>query len=153
MKNQQIDKIFMKEALQEAKKAYKEEEVPVGAVIVFNEEIIGRGRNRSVKNNDPSSHAEVEAIRNASKHQKNYRLNDCTLYTTLEPCMMCAGLIIQARIKRVIYAALDPKSGVIESNDRALEKDFLNHKTEFCKGSYEEESSKLLKDFFKTKRN
>ena len=121
------DNFFMEEALKEAKKSFDADEVPIGAVVVFKDQIIGRGRNKVIRNNDASSHAEVVAIRDASNQMGNYRLNNCLLYTTLEPCMMCSGLIIQARIKKVIYAALDPKSGVVESNDKALEKEFLNH--------------------------
>ena len=146
------DNFFMEEALKEAKKSFNEDEVPIGAVVVFKDQIIGRGRNKVIRNNDASSHAEVVAIRDASNQMGNYRLNNCLLYTTLEPCMMCSGLIIQARIKKVIYAALDPKSGVVESNDKALENEFLNHSTEFYKGPLGNESSKLLKDFFKLKR-
>jgi len=146
------DNFFMEEALKEAKKSFDADEVPIGAVVVFKDQIIGRGRNKVIRNNDASSHAEVVAIRDASNQMGNYRLNNCLLYTTLEPCMMCSGLIIQARIKKVIYAALDPKSGVVESNDKALEKEFLNHFTEFYKGPLGNESSKLLKDFFKLKR-
>ena len=146
------DNFFMEEALKEAKKSFDADEVPIGAVVVFKDQIIGRGRNKVIRNNDASSHAEVVAIRDASNQIGNYRLNNCLLYTTLEPCMMCSGLIIQARIKKVIYAALDPKSGVVESNDKALEKEFLNHFTEFYKGPLGSESSKLLKNFFKLKR-
>ena len=136
------DNFFMEEALKEAKKSFDADEVPIGAVVVFKDQIIGRGRNKVIRNNDASSHAEVVAIRDASNQMGNYRLNNCLLYTTLEPCMMCSGLIIQARIKKVIYAALDPKSGVVESNDKALEKEFLNHFTEFYKGPLGNESSK-----------
>ena len=146
------DNFFMEEALKEAKKSFNADEVPIGAVVVFKDQIIGRGRNKVIRNNDASSHAEIVAIRDASNQIGNYRLNNCLLYTTLEPCMMCSGLIIQARIKKVIYATLDPKSGVVESNDKAFEKEFLNHFTEFYKGPLGKESSKLLKDFFKLKR-
>ena len=153
MNNKKEDEFFMKEALKEAKKSFSEDEVPVGAIVVLNGQIIGRGHNRVIQTNDASGHAEVIAIKNASNEIHNYRLNDCILYTTLEPCLMCSGLIIQSRIKKVIYAALDPKSGAVESNDRVLEKDFLNHFTDFYQGPLGKDSSKLLKEFFKLKRS
>ena len=145
--------IYMREALKEAEKSYLKDEVPVGAVIVFNNEIIAKAHNCSISKKDPSCHAEIEVIRLAANKLKNYRLNECDLYSTLEPCMMCAGAIVQARIKNLVYAALDPKSGAIESRDNLLEKNYLNHGTNFFKGPLEKESSDLLKKFFKSKRN
>ena len=119
---------FMEEALIEAKKALKKGEVPVGAVVVLEENIIGRGYNQSITKNDPTAHAEIMALRDAAMNLKNYRLKDTLVYTTLEPCLMCAGALVHARIKKLIYSASDPKSGVIESNGNLMQSAFLNHK-------------------------
>ena len=119
---------YMKEALDLARKALLKGEVPVGAIIVLNNKIIGRGYNQSIATNDPSAHAEVVALRDAGNTCKNYRLNKATIYTTLEPCLMCTGALIHSRIKDVIFSTRDPKSGVIVSNGNLLRKmTFLNH--------------------------
>ncbi len=143
---------FMEEALFEAKKALKKGEVPIGAVVVFEEDIIGRGYNQSITKNDPTAHAEIMALRDAAMNLKNYRLKDTLVYTTLEPCLMCAGALVHARIKKLIYSASDPKSGVIESNGNLMQSAFLNHKISYEGGILKEESSEILKNFFLKKR-
>ena len=144
---------FMEEALIEAKKALKKGEVPVGAVVVLEEDIIGRGYNQPITKNDPTAHAEIMALRDAAINLGNYRLNDTLVYTTLEPCLMCAGALVHARIKKLIYSASDPKSGVIESNGNLMRSAFLNHKISYEGGILKEESSEILKNFFLKKRS
>ena len=144
---------FMEEALIEAKKALKKGEVPVGAVVVLEENIIGRGYNQPITKNDPTAHAEIMALRDAAMNLKNYRLKDTLVYTTLEPCLMCAGALVHARIKKLIYSASDPKSGVIESNGNLIQSAFLNHKISYEGGILKEESSEILKNFFLKKRS
>lgn len=150
-KNQSHNK-FIEQALLNAQKAYKQDEVPIGAIIVKDNKIIGTGYNQSICNNDPTAHAEIMAIRNAAEHLKNYRLTGCTLYCTLEPCMMCAGSIVHARIDTLVYAAPDPKTGVITSKANLLESNFLNHKVKVIPGILAQESANLLQSFFKDKR-
>ena len=144
---------FMEEALIEAKKALKKGEVPVGAVVVLEEDVIGRGYNQPITKNDPTAHAEIMALRDAAVNLKNYRLKDTLVYTTLEPCLMCAGALVHARIKKLIYSASDPKSGVIESNGNLIQSAFLNHKISYEGGILKEESSEILKNFFLKKRS
>ena len=144
---------FMEEALIEAKKALKKGEVPVGAVVVLEDNIIGRGYNQSITKNDPTAHAEIMALKDAAMNLKNYRLKDTLVYTTLEPCLMCAGALVHARIKKLIYSASDPKSGVIESNGNLIQSAFLNHKISYEGGILKEESSEILKNFFVKKRS
>ena len=143
---------FMEEALIEAKKALKKGEVPVGAVVVLEENVIGRGYNQSITKNDPTAHAEIMALKDAAMNLKNYRLKDTLVYTTLEPCLMCAGALVHARIKKLIYSASDPKSGVVESNSNLMQSAFLNHKISYEGGVLKEESSEILKNFFLKKR-
>ena len=144
---------FMEEALIEAKKALKKGEVPIGAVVVLEEDIIGRGYNQPITKNDPTAHAEIMALRDAAINLGNYRLTDTLVYTTLEPCLMCAGALVHARIKKLIYSASDPKSGVIESNLNLMQSAFLNHKISYEGGILKEESSEILKNFFLKKRS
>ena len=149
-----MDKIFfMEEALMEAKKGLKKGEVPIGAVVVLGEDIIGRGYNQPITKNDPTAHAEIMALRDASMNLKNYRLKDTLVYSTLEPCLMCAGALVHARIKKLFYSASDPKSGVIESNGSLMHSAFLNHEISYEGGILKEESSKILKNFFLEKRS
>ena len=144
---------WMEYALEEAKKSLAKNEVPVGAVIILNKEIIGRGHNQPINRQDPSSHAEIEAIRNASQNLGNYRLTGSTLYVTLEPCAMCYGAIIHARISRLVFGAYDPKTGVCGSSIQLHEQACFNHAPEIIGGVLEEDCSLILKDFFKEKRN
>jgi len=144
--------LFMKEALKEAKKAYKKDETPVGAVIVKDGKVIARGHNEKELKNDPTLHAEISAIRKACKKLNSWRLNDCDMYVTLEPCAMCAGAIIQARVGRLFIGTTDPKAGAVGSVVDILGVDKFNHRVEVSYGLLMEECSKILKDFFKELR-
>jgi len=144
---------LMREALVQAKKALKKGEVPIGAVVVLGEEIIGRGYNQPITTKDPTAHAEIIALKEASNRLDNYRLNEAIIYTTLEPCLMCSGALVHARIKKIIFAAQDTKSGVVVNNGGLIQSEFLNHKVSFEGGILEKEASKLLKDFFLEKRS
>ena len=139
-------------ALTLAEKAYKKDEVPVGAIVVKDGEVIGKGFNQVIYKNSVVSHAEINAINHAGRTLKNYRLNNCDIYVTLEPCHMCAKAIVDARINHVYFAAREPKTGAVESIDKFFERDHLNHLVTFSGGHLEAESSKLLKSFFKSKR-
>lgn len=144
---------FMQEALKEAKKAYEKGEIPVGAVIVRNGEIIGRGHNLNESTNDPTSHAEMMAIREAAKTTGSWRLLETEMYVTTEPCPMCAGAIVLARIAKLHIGAMDPKSGACGSLMNIVGDERLNHRVEISTGLMEEESSKMLKDFFRELRD
>ena len=144
---------YMDEAIEEAKKALSVDEVPIGCVIVFNGEIIARAHNRKEELQQVTAHAEVLTIEQACRLMKSWRLENCTLYVTLEPCPMCAGTIQQARIPVVVFGAKDPKGGSFGSNFNLNEVKGLNHYPMIESGIEEEKCSKLLKDYFKTKRN
>ena len=146
------DSSFMSLAIQEAEKAFASNEVPVGAIIVQEDKIIGKGRNRVIANQNVTSHAEIEAIIYASKKVQNYRLNKSIIYVSLEPCHMCVKAIIDARIDEIVFAAPEPKTGSIISIDNLLDRISFNHKVSYRYGLMKEESSKLLKDFFKNRR-
>jgi len=143
---------FMERALAQAQKAYEEDEVPVGAVLIIDNEIVAEGHNQPIDTNDPTSHAEINVIRKATKELNNYRLENSSIYVTLEPCLMCCGAMIHARIENLIFSTTDPKSGAVVSNSRALDFNFTNHKINYSQGLLSEESSKLLKQFFANKR-
>ena len=147
------DEYYMNIALKEAMKAYKEDEVPVGCVIVKDDKIIARGHNQKEKKNNAILHAEIVTLNKAQKKLNDWHLNDCTMYVTLEPCIMCTGAIIQTRIKRVVYGALDPKGGAIESVMKVNEIKGINHRFESISKIKEKECSTLLKTYFKSKRN
>ena len=142
----------MERAIELAKECFDEGEVPVGAVIVKNKKIIGEGKNKVIFENDVTSHAEINAIRDASKTIQNYRLNDCSMYVTLEPCHMCAKAAVDARMSSVIFSTPEPKTGSIVSIDNFFDKKELNHNPKYQFGLLKEESSKLLKDFFRLRR-
>ena len=146
------DKLFMERAFELAVESFDDEEVPVGAVIVKDGEIIGEGRNKVISKNDVTSHAEINALRNASKNTNNYRLNDCLMYVTLEPCHMCAKAALDARLSSIVFAAKEPKTGSIVSVDNFLDKKLFNHTVTYRYGLMEDRSSKLLKEFFKLRR-
>ena len=146
------DDVFMREALALAQRAWDVGEVPVGAVVVKDNEIIGRGFNRPISSFDPTTHAEIVALREAAQHVKNYRLVDCELYVTLEPCMMCVGAMLHARLKRVVFGASDPKTGVCGSVMNLPAEEKLNHHATFEGGVLSEECSAMLKAFFREKR-
>ena len=143
---------FMKEAIRQAKKAYALREVPIGCVIVYEGKIIARGYNRRNTDKNTTSHAEINAIRKASKKLGDWRLEGCTLYVTLEPCQMCAGAIVQARIDKVVIGSMNPKAGCAGSVLNLLEMDGFNHKVEVERGVLEEECSIMLSGFFKELR-
>lgn len=146
------DEKYMKEAIRQAKKAYKMEEVPIGCVIVYDGKIIGRGYNRRTTDKNPLAHAELLAIKKASKKMGDWRLEDCTLYVTLEPCQMCSGAIVQARVKRVVIGCMNPKAGCAGSILNLLQVERFNHQVEIEKGVLEEECSQMMKTFFKELR-
>jgi tRNA(adenine34) deaminase len=147
------DQKWMLEAIAEARAAEAAGEVPVGAVIVSAAgEIIARGSNRVLRNSDPTAHAEIVALRSAGAALGNYRLLGCTLYSTLEPCSMCAGAILHARIARLVYAAADPKAGACGSVIAVMNHPALNHRVELVEGVLAEECGKMLTDFFRAKR-
>ena len=153
MPSSENDEIYLRQALAEANDAEANGEVPVGAVIVHEGVIIGRGQNRVLRDSDPTAHAEIVALREAGLALKNYRLEDCTLYVTLEPCAMCAGAILHARITRLVYAAPDPKAGACGSVLSVMNHPQLNHKVEVTSGLLAEECSTLLQNFFRARRN
>lgn len=143
---------YMKMALKEAKKAYKLGEVPIGCVIVYEDKIIGRGYNRRNTDKSTLAHAEIAAIKKASKIIGDWRLEDCTLYVTLEPCQMCAGAIVQARIPTVVMGSMNPKAGCAGSILNILEVPEFNHQVHTIRGILEEECSQMLTTFFKELR-
>ena len=143
---------FMNVSIRQAKKAYALREVPIGCVIVYEGKIIARGYNRRNTDKNTTSHAEINAIRKASKKLGDWRLEGCTLYVTLEPCQMCAGAIVQARIDKVVIGSMNPKAGCAGSVLNLLEMDGFNHKVEVERGVLEEECSTMLSGFFKELR-
>ncbi len=143
---------WMREAIAEARKAEAEGEVPVGAVILVNGKIIGRGHNHSIRSNDPTAHAEILALRHGAHSMRNYRLPGSVLVVTVEPCIMCAGAIIQARVDELIYGAADPKGGAIESHFHLASSPQLNHTLEVCSGVLADECGSLLRSFFESRR-
>lgn len=146
------DLVWMREALALARQAGLEDEVPIGAVVVRNGEIVGRGWNRNIGLNDPSAHAEIMAMRDAGERLSNHRLIDCSLYVTLEPCPMCVGAMIHARLKRVVFGANDPKTGAAGGMFDLLGDPAHNHMVEVGSGCLAEECSTLLRDFFRKRR-
>ena len=143
---------YMAQAIKAANLSLKENEVPVGAVVVLNGAIIGTGYNQSILKNDPTSHAEIEAIRNAAENIKNYRLTGADIYVTLEPCAMCYGAIVHSRISNIFFGARDSKSGVCGSCDDLSQKKYFNHRPHIKGQIMEKDCSKILKNFFKSKR-
>lgn len=143
---------YMKEAIKQAKKAYAIGEVPIGCVIVYEGKIIGRGYNRRTIDKNPLAHAELIAIKKASKKMGDWRLEDCTLYVTLEPCQMCSGAIVQARVKKVVVGCMNPKAGCAGSILNLLQVEQFNHQVELETGVLEEECSEMMKNFFKELR-
>lgn len=143
---------YMKEAIKQAKKAYAIGEVPIGCVIVYEGKIIGRGYNRRTIDKNPLAHAELIAIKKASKKMGDWRLEDCTLYVTLEPCQMCSGAIVQARMKKVVVGCMNPKAGCAGSILNLLQVEQFNHQVELETGVLQEECSTMMKNFFKELR-
>ena len=147
------DEEWMRIAIQEARLAMLENEIPVGAVLVKNDKLIAQAHNQPINKNDPTAHAEIQLLRKAGKQQENYRLGGSTLYVTLEPCAMCFGAMIHARIERIVFGALDPTTGVCGSCINLNKENFFNHKISITGGILDEESSDLLRLFFKSKRD
>ncbi len=147
------DELWMEEALREAQRAEAAGEVPVGAVVVCGGRIIGRGSNRPISCNDPTGHAEILALREAGKTAGNYRLEDCEVFVTVEPCAMCAGALMHARIRRLVYGADDPKAGAVRSVLGVINHDGLNHTMEVTRGVLAARCMDLLQNFFRRKRS
>jgi len=146
------DLIWMQYAIQLAETAARHNEVPVGAVLIQDEQIIGEGWNRPISLHDPSAHAEIIALRDAATKIKNYRLVNSTLYVTLEPCIMCVGALVHARVQRVVFGAPDPKTGAVQSVFQFGETQKLNHQIQYTGGVMTEQCGALLKIFFKSRR-
>ena len=146
------DETFMFRALELAQQAERAGEVPVGAIVVLDNSIIGEGFNCPIAKNDPTAHAECNALRDASRNQGNYRLPGATLYVTLEPCLMCVGAIVHARIARLVYGTVEPKSGAVVSNVLGFELPHLNHSVEVSSGILESRCRELIQEFFRRRR-
>ena len=144
--------IWMREALNEARKAETEGEVPVGAILLVNEKVVGRGHNRPIQTQDPTAHAEILALRQGAQCCTNYRLPGSILVVTVEPCLMCVGAMIHARVEEVIYGAADPKAGAVASCFQLADTRVLNHKIRVTSGILEEECGSMLKNFFAARR-
>jgi|SRR5450432_1903403 tRNA(adenine34) deaminase len=148
----ETDELWMQEALRAAQRALEAGEVPVGAVVVHEGKIVGRGFNRNIADSDPTAHAEVIALREAGAAIGNHRLGDCDLFVTIEPCPMCAGALVHARIRRLVYGADDPKAGAVHSAMQVLNHPSMNHKIEVRGGVLAGRCAELLQDFFRTRR-
>lgn len=146
------DTHWMRHALALAARAAELDEVPVGAVLVRGDQLIGEGYNQPISSHDPTAHAEIMALRQAARDQSNYRLPGSTLYVTIEPCAMCAGAIVHARVERLVFAATEPKAGAVCSHLHFFEQSQLNHKTQWQGGVLAEESSRLIQAFFARRR-
>ncbi len=146
------DELWMEEALRQAARAQAAGEVPVGAVIVCGDRVVGRGGNRNLLDNDPTAHAEIIALREAGRAIGNHRLADCAMFVTIEPCAMCAGALVHARLKRLVYGADDPKAGAVRSVLQVLNHPALNHQMEITSGVLAGRCMELLQAFFREKR-
>jgi tRNA(adenine34) deaminase len=153
MMHDDSDIFWMREAVAEARAAAQNGEVPVGAVVLYRGELVGRGQNRVLRDADPTAHAEIVAMRAAARAMNNYRLTDCELYVTLEPCAMCAGAMIHARLRRLVYAASDPKAGAAGSVLEVLNHPRLNHQIDITSGILAEDCGEALRKFFRERRN
>ena len=148
----QMDELWMEEALRAAQRALEAGEVPVGAVVVCGGRIVGRGYNRNLTDNDPTAHAEIVALREAGKNLGNHRLGECELFATIEPCAMCAGAMVHARIRRLVYGADDPKAGAVHSVLAVINHPGLNHQMEVRGGVLAGRSAEILQEFFRRRR-
>jgi len=146
------DHYWMQQALLQAKKALEVDEVPIGAILVQDNQFIAGSYNQPISTHDPSAHAEICCLRQAGQKLNNYRFPGTTMYVTLEPCAMCAGALIQARISRLVFAAYEPRSGAVESVFQILNNTKLNHRIEVFSGALQEQSAQMLQDFFRQKR-
>ena len=147
-----MDESWMAEALADARRAADEGEVPIGAVVVFDGRIVGRGRNARERLNDPTAHAEILALQEASRALGRWRLTGSTMYATLEPCPMCAGALVNARVDRLVYAVTDPKAGAVDTLFDVVRDPRLNHRVEIASGVLAEECGALLREFFRQRR-
>ncbi|HEX6803609.1 MAG TPA: tRNA adenosine(34) deaminase TadA [Terriglobales bacterium] len=147
-----VDELWMQEALRAAQRALEADEVPVGAVVICDGAIVGRGCNRNILDSDPTAHAEIVALRDAAAAVGNHRLAGCDLFVTIEPCAMCAGAILHARIRRLVYGADDPKAGAVHSVMRVLNHPSLNHRIEVQGGVLAGRCAELLQEFFRARR-
>ena len=152
MTGSEADISFMREALREAERGAESGEVPVGAIVVHGARIVGRGRNQPITTTDPTAHAEVVALRDAARTLGNYRLTGVRLYVTVEPCMMCVGAIVHARVGTLLFGTREPKAGAVVSSQQALEHSALNHRVEVVEGILADESRDLLQRFFQARR-
>jgi len=143
---------FMRAALEQAREARRRNEVPVGAVVVLDGRIVGAGFNQPIASADPTAHAEIVALREAARRLGNYRLTGATLYVTVEPCLMCVGAMVHARVATLVYGAREPKAGAVESTQRAHEHAALNHRVAVVGGVLEDECRHVLQEFFKERR-
>jgi tRNA(adenine34) deaminase len=146
------DELYMEQALREAARAQDLGEVPVGAIVVCDGRIVGRGCNRNLADNDPTAHAEIVALREAGRALANHRLPECEMFVTIEPCAMCAGALVHARLKRLVYGADDPKAGAVHSVISVLNHPQLNHRMEVTGGVLAARCQELLQDFFRSRR-
>ena len=146
------DELWMEEALRSAQRALDAGEVPVGAVVVYQDRIVGRGWNRNIADTDPTAHAEIVALREAAANVGNHRLGECELFATIEPCAMCAGAMVHARLKRLVYGADDPKAGAVHSVMEVLNHPRLNHKMEVRRGVLAGRCGELMQKFFRDRR-
>jgi tRNA(adenine34) deaminase len=146
------EQLYMSQALELAREAFAVGEVPVGALVVRDNKVIGRGYNQPIKNSDPTAHAEVIALRDAANTLKNYRLSGCELYVTIEPCAMCVGAMVHARIQRVIFGAIEPRAGALVSQLQMMDMPHFNHSFDWQGGVLESECGALIKEFFRGRR-
>ncbi|MFZ0480426.1 MAG: tRNA adenosine(34) deaminase TadA [Terriglobales bacterium] len=146
------DELWMEEALRAAQRALEAGEVPVGAVVVFEGRVVGHGSNRNLSENDPTAHAEIVALREAGKNLGNHRLSECELFATIEPCAMCAGALVHARIRRLVYGADDPKAGAVHSVLQVINHPALNHRMEVRGGVLAGKSAEIVQEFFRKRR-
>lgn len=152
MKDVNDDNYWMSKALEQCQFAFEAGEVPVGAVLVKDGELVATGWNQPISKVDPTEHAEINCLRNAAKQLDNYRMPGCDLYVTLEPCAMCAGALVHARISRLIFGATEPRAGTAVSQINLLQADWMNHKVEVIGGVMADQCGQILKDFFKARR-
>lgn len=148
----EMDAHWMRQALAAARDAAQLGEVPIGTCIVVGDTVLAVAGNRTRTENDPTAHAEMVALRGAAKEATNYRLSDAVVYSTIEPCVMCAGALIQARVRRLVYGARDERAGAVESHFRVCDTDFLNHRIEVSAGVLEEECREIMQEFFRARR-
>lgn len=152
VRERETDERWMRHAIAAANEARQRGEVPVGACIVVNESLLATSGNRTRTDQDPTAHAEIVALRETSRKLGNYRLTTAVVYSTIEPCVMCAGALIQARVSRLVYGARDERAGAVESRFRVCDTDFLNHRIEVTAGVLEEECREVMQEFFRTRR-